>query len=502
MNLPPLHATVSTDTARIYVAASCCSLSCCILVLLLHARSRRLSQFPSSIMLWRIVCDSLLCIQLIVLNTRLLLAGSEKGGFDACSPGLAFLAQFSLFGSLGWYACLALNLYLSVTRPFTRPSERMGLFHTWVWLGSAATGAVAAAQHGYRPLYQLCWIVDNSAAGHFTAANWALLGGWVVAYPFLSALALAYCEWVVRFDRDREHIASRLRPRLLQLRASRMATAVFSAFWAGLGGLYVYMFLRYEVIRSQGYEAAARQAFALTIGLLGTCDAAVWLVVQLAVNRTALAAAVRPRCCGGADESSLGSADKVRADDISDALRREFVRNTIVGIVTSTRTVNAEAISVHPARSRDGSGSESGMAHVHRATPGCCGDGCGLGGCDCCCGLCGLYGEFSSRTVSPVAAGASSSSSVLGQIDSLKQPLLRDGLSLNPPRPPAAAAADNDDEPRTPTAPAGPRAAETHSGRFGRYTTPSGNFYDRAIPHLAASHFSEVWTLQVPIVYL
>jgi len=379
--------------AKLYVATSCCSLVCCSLVLLLHARSRRLSRFPSSIMLWRIVCDSLLCVQLIVLNMQILAkddAQTVHDGSAACGPRLAFIAQFSLFGSLGWYACLALNLYLSVTRPSTRPSDRMGLFHTWVWLGSAATGALAAARHGYRSLYQLCWIVSPSG-GQLGIYNWALLGGWVVTYPVLSTLALAYCEWVLHFDRDRENIANRLRPRRAQLRASRVATAGFSAFWGGLSIAYVYLYFAHGWGDS-AYQASAQHTFALFIGLLGTCDAIIWVAVQLAVNPPALAAASGYRGATAAAVSVGDETWRAREDDLSDALRRAFVRNTILGVVTSTRTANAEAISVYPTRRRvgaisvpDASGAPSGGRATRRAVEeDCC--GCPHDGC------CGLYG--------------------------------------------------------------------------------------------------------------
>ena len=151
----PLPMGGSYLTAKLFLGSSCLSLACCSVVLLLNLRSRRLSQFPSSITLWRIVCDWLLgfqerpqpghraqtrarpnqtralptqtcCpfkhvhptgFQMVVLNTRLLLGTHGmmlEDGEEACSPGLAFLAQFSLFGSLGWCAYLALCVLCAV----------------------------------------------------------------------------------------------------------------------------------------------------------------------------------------------------------------------------------------------------------------------------------------------------------------------------------------------------------------------------------------------------
>jgi hypothetical protein len=542
-------------TAKIYVASSCCSLVCCSLVLLLHARSRRLSRFPSSIMLWRIVCDSLLCVQLIVLNAQVMTDRDEQtlhNGDGACGPKLAFLAQVALFGSLGWYACLALNLYLSVTRPFTRPPDRMGLFHTWVWLGAAGTGALAASRHGYRPLYQLCWIKPPPGQ-QVDLYNWALLGGWVVTYPVLSTLGLAYCEWVTHFDRHREQITSRLRPRLVQLRASRLATVIFSLFWGGLGAAYLYLYFT-DGRDDPGYAAAARHTFALFIGLLGTCDAGVWLAVQLALNRPALAIACGHKAAAisdatGSDETRR--AERAREDDLSDALRRELIRNTIVGVVTSTRTANAEAISVYPAREGERAiwvprapKAGGGKAPRLGAEGDCCGGARG-----CCCGLGGLCGLCDRRYARGWAAltWARNTRLRIGRhgislphfdqlsLSDLAQPLLPAGhatpehASRNhaptaaPAAAPAAATAPAPAPAPSPAvahaAAAAPNAhagaahtaapapaftnapaaapAPSSCGRFGRFTTSGGGFKDAAIPQLTRSHFNEVWTLQI-----
>ena len=160
-----------------WVSVLCAGASaiCCTLVLLLHVRRRALSRFPSSLLLWRIVCDLVLSLQILVLNLSQLITGGQ----DACTPQLAFLAQFGLLGSLGWYACLSLNLYFSVTRPFTRPAGRTTSFHTFVWLGAVSSGIVAAAEHGYRPLYHTCWPHVEQNVERTSYLNWGLFFFWV-----------------------------------------------------------------------------------------------------------------------------------------------------------------------------------------------------------------------------------------------------------------------------------------------------------------------------------
>ena len=289
---PPLSESDSTaDIINIiYIACAGTSVVCCSLVLLCNLCERRLSRFPSSLTMWRIVCDLMLSFQMVFVNgleyvQRHHPAALDENSFwgrnSSCSEPLAFVLQFGLFGSLAWYACLSANLYLTVTRPFTRPASRTPLYHWGVWAGSAVTGMFAAGTHGYRPLYHLCWTRREPAHAH----NWLLLFGWVLLFSVLSTLVLLYCQAILLFGGSQ--LQHRLRPRLAQLRASRLYTAAFSLYWGGVGALYAYMYMRFEL---QGHtrSEATRFTFAALLGLMGCCDAVVWVGVQAAVQPGAL----------------------------------------------------------------------------------------------------------------------------------------------------------------------------------------------------------------------
>ena len=278
----------------IYIVCAGTSVVCCSLVLLCNLCERRLSRFPSSLTMWRIVCDLMLSFQMVFVNGLEYVQRHHPAALDEhsfwgrdsfCSEPLAFLLQFGLFGSLAWYACLSANLYLTVTRPFTRPASRTPLYHWGVWVGSAVTGMLAAGTHGYRPLYHLCWTRREPVHAH----NWLLLFGWVLLFSVLSTLVLLYCQAILLFGGS--HLQHRLRPRLAQLRASKLYTAAFSLYWGGLGALYAYMYVRFELqghTRSEG----TRFAFAALLGLMGCCDSVVWVGVQAAVQPGALRAAL------------------------------------------------------------------------------------------------------------------------------------------------------------------------------------------------------------------
>lgn len=316
----------------VYVLCASASAICCTLVLLLHIRRRALSRFPSSLLLWRIVCDLVLSVQFIVLNLTQIL----RGGQHACTAQLAFLAQFGLLGSLGWYACLSLNFYFSVTRPFTRPAGRTTAFHTLVWLGAVSSGLVASADHGYRPLYHTCWTHETERT---SLLNWSIFFIWVILFSFFSVVALVLVQ--LQLVVGGAKLQQRLRPRLEQLRISQYYTFAFSIYWAVVGTTYLFMYVRYEVMGLHS-ELPIRLFFASALGLLGTVDATVWFFVR---SNISLTSRQQQLILGGLP----AEAAPARENDLSDALRHEFVKHTIVGIVTSTRTVNAEAACTSPA---------------------------------------------------------------------------------------------------------------------------------------------------------
>ena len=328
---------------------------------------------------------------------------------------------------------LSFDLYFSVTRPFTRPSSRLGAYQLWVWAGSALTGIVAAARFGYRPLYHVCWTTRAEPNEElWVGSMMGLFFGWLVAYSLLSIAVLIHVQSQLLVGG--EDLRRRLLPRLTSVNASRMYTAAFSAYWAAVGVVYAWLYVRYEVMgvdSSTDRQTSMRALFSLLLSLLGSWDAAVWFIVQRHCYPEALKLCCSPMrkavrklsspgwlwsakwpssryrrtltdsdfgstpsvCEVSSDERSsngspgltealggtpyagrngtpyakplkepkaeppVGSPIGGEAGDISDVLRREFVRQTIVGIVTSTRAVNAEAACAAPVFNSAGSSS-------------------------------------------------------------------------------------------------------------------------------------------------
>ena len=77
-----------------------------------------------------------------------------------------------------------------MTRPFTRPASRLGAYNLWTWVGSLCTGLVAAARAGYRPVYHMCWVAEETdSALEFGNSAGAFLAGHFFACSLASAAA-------------------------------------------------------------------------------------------------------------------------------------------------------------------------------------------------------------------------------------------------------------------------------------------------------------------------
>ena len=76
----------------IYIACAGTSVVCCLLVLLCNLCERALSRFPSSLTMWRIVCDLLLSLQFLFVNVlQFMHRHDPPSERSVCSEPLAFL---------------------------------------------------------------------------------------------------------------------------------------------------------------------------------------------------------------------------------------------------------------------------------------------------------------------------------------------------------------------------------------------------------------------------
>lgn len=195
--------------ARVCAVCSAASVIACVAVLVYRVCARAPPKFPSSMFTWRIVCDLLLSAYLLASSVFEL----RTGGRSELVRDLAFIAQFGAVGSLSWYKLVAVNLHLCVTRPFTRPAERAGYYHAWVWTSACLTAALTTLSSDLPR--RVHW-VRAALSSRLSLAHWLVLYGGVTTFSALSWLVVAHTQSALHFGG--EQMRRRLSPRQNQAR--------------------------------------------------------------------------------------------------------------------------------------------------------------------------------------------------------------------------------------------------------------------------------------------
>lgn len=141
----------------------------CALVIGTYIRWRRLRRHPASLIVVRSALDLLLCVELLVNRLYHWTSASDAGNatdcfiFSGISEFLAIAAElFSLM--------LAMDLYFSITNPFTNYKSNLVRYHIFTWSISALFGVLVlfVKESDGSPIYgrdnylDICWLKRGS----------------------------------------------------------------------------------------------------------------------------------------------------------------------------------------------------------------------------------------------------------------------------------------------------------------------------------------------------
>jgi len=313
------------------LASFICSL--CVVVLFLGYPS--LQKFPSSIVFIRSLVDLVFSMETVALSITQIAGNLES----VCNGGLAFLTQFCLIASLNWYFALTLNFHFSISNPFRKPEAKMRYYHIFSWGVAVVTGIITATNYGFRPDLQLCW--NKKYDDVVNIWNWAGYFVWLVLFSFIS---------VVLFIRGQRRLKS---SQLLVTEARRQAliqtrtyVAIFTIYWGVAGILWALVYWstkNAQIVQDEWISFL----FAVISGLFGCVDAFAWFYTHWEALKKIQArqrSEKRPRD----PESRFELLDKDDSfppeteDDLSSALRTEFIRATSDGIVYAVNCARME----------------------------------------------------------------------------------------------------------------------------------------------------------------
>lgn len=285
-----------------------------------------LRRFPSNLVFWRTVVDLIFALQFIWLNGW---AVHTIVGEAACNGSVAFITQFSIMASLDWYMVMAVNFYFSIENPFVRPQSRTKIYHIVSWGWAFVTAVFASFLFGYRDDFHLCWIKKVSTGINY--GNWVAYFIWIALFAILCLVILLYGQRKLSQDGGRLFDVT-LSKRKETLRQTRIYILVFTFYWMIAAVIWFLVF-----ITSQNYEVIQTESlaylFSMVVPLLGLVDVATWLYIQRVPLRTARLQAAKERARG----TSNAGASTEHLDDISDALRHEFITCTTEGILSALR---------------------------------------------------------------------------------------------------------------------------------------------------------------------
>jgi hypothetical protein len=153
---------------------------------------------------------------------------ADKAFESRCCRWSSAVTQMAALSSEGWFFVMSLDLYLSLTNPFTSDKANLRRYHVYVW-GSGLISALvlfsrdADGQLIDNPTQGFCWAtqITNSPALGF-----GIFYSWILVYYF-SAICITCFAWI----RLQEGIESTLATRKHVLSTGRNYTMAFCAYW-------------------------------------------------------------------------------------------------------------------------------------------------------------------------------------------------------------------------------------------------------------------------------
>ncbi len=213
----------------------------------------------------------------------------NSGAID-CNRWLAALTQFSLWGGFAWHFCTALSLYLSISNPFQRPDQYVGIFHVITWtfaIGLAAVVAFAEREDedgctvnvwGYRCDYQLCWV--NKIDDQWNWYNWALMWFWLGIIMACSLSVLCYARRKLQIGSVKQTLASRSK----KLKTIRLLVYAFTLYTVLVGMCWIIIYAEESWENFPDLDpnnlGIVEQLFATVWGTQGIIDVSIWIYTQ------------------------------------------------------------------------------------------------------------------------------------------------------------------------------------------------------------------------------
>lgn len=312
----------------------------CAIVFMTYHGVQSFQAHPNPLILYKCVIDMVLALRFL-LDPLLQDWHVYTPGLRNSCKYLSAVTQFLYLSSDCWYFALIVDLYLSLTNPFTSVKADRRRYKLAIYSISALSAlmtAVIERAHGFSD-GAYCWTHrGNSRERNFfrlNVASWLLFYDWMILFYLSGIAVLIFCA-----KRLRSGLRDTLQTRRDMLRNGTISIMSFTAYWTIVFTWYAVSFhtrTHYELDGTMSPSKIFR-SYAYSLSGRGAVDYFVWFML----NRPSQIKANWLRF-------SAESADKKFSAQLNTALQHELIYFTIEGM---TRAIQMADDELHASRDR------------------------------------------------------------------------------------------------------------------------------------------------------
>uniref|UniRef100_K3WT33 PIPK domain-containing protein n=1 Tax=Globisporangium ultimum (strain ATCC 200006 / CBS 805.95 / DAOM BR144) TaxID=431595 RepID=K3WT33_GLOUD len=314
----------------------------CTIVFVTYNGVQSFQAHPNPLILYKCVIDMILALRFL-LDPLLQTWNVYTRDDPSSCKYLSGVTQFLYLASDSWYFALIVDLYTSLTNPFTSVKADRTKYKIAIYAVSTFSGlmtAVIPQLHGISD-GSYCWTDRGGKDGErnfwrLNTANWLLFYAWMIVY-YLSGIA------VLTFGakRLRSGLRDTLQTRRDMLRNGAISIMSFTAYWTIVFTWYAVSFhtrTHYEAQNENRISPKIRpskifNAFSYSLTGRGAVDYFVWFML----NQPSLMKANWLRF-------STESADKKFSAQLNTALQHELIYFTIEGMTRALQMADEELL--------------------------------------------------------------------------------------------------------------------------------------------------------------
>lgn len=307
----------------------------CAIVFVTYHGVQPFQAHPNPLILYKCVIDMALALRFVLDPLLQDWNVYTPGNKDSCMY-LSAVTEFLYLASDSWYFALIVDLYTSLTNPFTSVKADRHKYKIAIYSNAALFGLLTALitdAHGFSD-GAYCWTHRGKRQERnffrLNVASWTLFYDWMILFYISGISVLIFCA-----KRLRSGLRDTLQTRRDMLRNGTISIMSFTGYWTIVFIWYAVSFQSRTHYEKDGSMSPSRvfRSFTYSLAGRGAVDYFVWFML----NRPSEIRANWLRF-------STESADKKFSAQLNTALQQELIYFTIEGMTRAIQMADDELI--------------------------------------------------------------------------------------------------------------------------------------------------------------